>query len=194
MTLLRKKPSTLHLNGSEREGTQPPFLSLHLLKPHLLVSIISSGTGRQTGAPSRQPLTFLSSLSTSAACSVFFSRRSLWISRIHATRLTYGLWLVLRSIPGSLSDLSIREVNNKSLPPFSLSGGLSFLGRLLLDSLLSKSRLLCLLNLEPIIPGEDASVAAATAAAEAAAVMGLSPRAARTSHSTCNEPSRNCRQ
>lgn len=104
----------------------------------------------------QQHLTFRSSLSTSAACSVFCSRRSLWISRIHATRLTYGLWLLLRSIPGSLSDLSIREVNKKSPPPLppllSLSPGGSFLGRLLLDNLLSRSRLLCLVNLEPITP------------------------------------------
>lgn len=130
----------------------------------------------------RHHLTFLSSLSTSPACSVLCSRRSLWISRIHATRLTYGLWLDLRSIPGSLSDLSIREVNKNSLPPPSLSAGLSFLGRLLLDSLLSKSRLLRLLNLDPIIPSEDASVAAEAAAAA------FSQHAARSSHSTCSEP------
>lgn len=133
-------------------------------------------------------LTFLSSLSTSAAWSVWCSRRSRWISRIHATRLTYGLRSLLRSIPGSLSDLSIREVNKNSLPPPSLSAGLSFLGRLLLDSLLSKSRLLCLLNLEPIIPREDASAAAAAAVAEAAALTELSQHAASSSQSTPERP------
>ncbi|KAF3849138.1 hypothetical protein F7725_015635 [Dissostichus mawsoni] len=92
-----------------------------------------------------------SCLSTSPACSIFCSRRSLWISWIHATLLTYGQWFVLRSVPGSLSDFSIREVNKKS-PLLSLSPGLSFLWRLLLDTFVSKSRLLCLVNLEPITP------------------------------------------
>lgn len=103
--------------------------------------------------PQHHSPTFRSSLSTSAACSVFCSRRSRWMSRIHATRRTYGQGLLLRSIPGSLSDLSIREVNKKSLPPLlSPSAGASFRWRLLLDNLLSKSRLLCLVNLEPITP------------------------------------------
>ncbi|XP_061783442.1 glutathione hydrolase 1 proenzyme [Nerophis lumbriciformis] len=51
-----------------------------------------------------------SSLSTSAACSVFCSRRCFWMSRIQAARLTYGQGLLLRSMPGSLSDLSIKEI------------------------------------------------------------------------------------
>ncbi|KAF3849140.1 hypothetical protein F7725_015637 [Dissostichus mawsoni] len=38
------------------------------------------------------------------------------------TLLTYGQWFVLRSVPGSLSDFSIREVNKKS-PLLSLSPG-----------------------------------------------------------------------
>ena len=96
-------------------------------------------------------LTFLSSRSTSVACSILCSRSSLWISRIHATRRTYGLRLFLRIIPGSLSDLSSSEVNKKSPPPLlSPSPGASFLCRLLLDHLLSRSRLLCLVSLEPM--------------------------------------------
>ncbi|XP_061703580.1 glutathione hydrolase 1 proenzyme-like isoform X2 [Syngnathoides biaculeatus] len=51
-----------------------------------------------------------SSLSTSAACSDLRSRRCRWMSRIQATRLTYGLRSLLRSIAGSLSDLSIKEI------------------------------------------------------------------------------------
>ncbi|XP_077354683.1 glutathione hydrolase 1 proenzyme-like isoform X2 [Festucalex cinctus] len=50
------------------------------------------------------------SLSTSAACSDLRSRRCRWMSRIQATRLTYGLWSRLRSMAGSLSDLSIKEI------------------------------------------------------------------------------------
>ncbi|XP_077478348.1 glutathione hydrolase 1 proenzyme-like [Stigmatopora argus] len=51
-----------------------------------------------------------SSLSTWAACSERSSRRCRWISRIQATRLTYGLWSLLRSMAGTLSDLSIKEI------------------------------------------------------------------------------------
>ncbi|XP_077593474.1 glutathione hydrolase 1 proenzyme-like isoform X2 [Stigmatopora nigra] len=50
------------------------------------------------------------SLSTWAACSERSSRRCRWISRIQATRLTYGLWSLLRSMAGTLSDLSIKEI------------------------------------------------------------------------------------
>ncbi|XP_057674571.1 glutathione hydrolase 1 proenzyme-like isoform X2 [Corythoichthys intestinalis] len=69
--------------------------------------------------PEPLPLTFFtiqqsehmsSSLSTSPACSERCSRRCRWMSRIQATRWTYGLWLLLRSIAGSLSDLSIKEI------------------------------------------------------------------------------------
>lgn len=94
-------------------------------------------------------LTFLNSLSTSVASSIFLSRRSFWISRIQATRLTYGLWLALLSTPGSLSDLSIRDVNKKS-PLRSLSPVLSRCFRRLLEKF-SLSRLFCRLSLEPMI-------------------------------------------
>lgn len=94
-------------------------------------------------------LTFLNSLSTSVASSLFRSRRSFWISRTQATRLTYGLWLALLSIPGSLSDLSIRDVNKKS-PLRSLSPVLSRCFRRLLGKF-SLSRLFCRLSLEPMI-------------------------------------------
>ncbi len=94
-------------------------------------------------------LTFLNSLSTSVASSLFLSRRSFWISRIQATRLTHGLWLALLSIPGSLSDLSIRDVNKKS-PLRSLSPVLSRCFRRLLETF-SLSRLFWRLSLEPMI-------------------------------------------
>ncbi|XP_061703579.1 glutathione hydrolase 1 proenzyme-like isoform X1 [Syngnathoides biaculeatus] len=58
----------------------------------------------------RKEHTSSSSLSTSAACSDLRSRRCRWMSRIQATRLTYGLRSLLRSIAGSLSDLSIKEI------------------------------------------------------------------------------------
>lgn len=98
------------------------------------------------------PLTFLSNLSTSVACSILRSRSSFCISLIHATRLMYGLWLVLRSIPGSLSDFSI-SANRKSPPPrlpLSFSPVLSRSLRRFLEKF-SLSRLLCLLSLEPIV-------------------------------------------
>lgn len=130
--------------GHVREQTPVTRQSKH----RFLLESLNGGKNKPPNS-----FTFLSSLSTPVACSVFCSWRRLWISRIHATRLTYGLWLVFRSIPGSLSDLSIREVNKKSLPPLlSPSPGLSCLWRLLLDNLLSKSTLLCLVNLEPITP------------------------------------------
>lgn len=94
-------------------------------------------------------LTFLNSLSTSVASSIFLSCRSFWISRIQATRLTYGLWLALLSTPGSLSVLSIRDVNKKS-PLRSLSPVLSRCFRRLLEKF-SLSRLFCRLSLEPMI-------------------------------------------
>lgn len=98
------------------------------------------------------PLTFLSNLSTSVACSILRSRSSFWISLIHATRLVYGLWLVFRSIPGSLSDFSI-SANRKSPPPrlpLSPSPALSRSLRRFLEKF-SLSRLLCLLSLEPMV-------------------------------------------
>lgn len=97
-------------------------------------------------------LTFLSNLSTSVAWSILRSRSSFWISLIHATLLMYGLWLVLRSIPGSLSDLSI-SANRKSpppRPPLSLSPALFRSLRRLLEKF-SLSKLLCLLSLEPMV-------------------------------------------
>lgn len=94
-------------------------------------------------------LTFLNSLSTSVASSIFLSRRSFWISRTQATRLTYGLWFDLLRTPGSLSDLSIRDVNKKS-PLRSLSPVLSRCFRRLLEKV-SVSRLFCRLSLEPMI-------------------------------------------
>jgi len=99
-------------------------------------------------------LTFLSNRSTSVACSVLRSRSSFWMSLIHATRLMYGLWLVLRSIPGSLSVFNI-SANRKSPPPpprlvLSLSPEPSRSLRRFLEKS-SLSRLLCLLSLEPIV-------------------------------------------
>ncbi len=97
-------------------------------------------------------LTFLSNFSTSVACSILRSRSSFCISLIHATLLMYGLWLVLRSIPGSLSDFSI-SANRKSPPPrlpLSLSPVLSRSLRRFLEKF-SLSRLLCLLSLEPMV-------------------------------------------
>ncbi|KAL0183424.1 hypothetical protein M9458_022799, partial [Cirrhinus mrigala] len=56
------------------------------------------------------------------ACSTFCSFSRVCISRTQATLRTYGLGLDLRSIPGSLSDLSIRELNkNSPLPPLIFS-------------------------------------------------------------------------
>lgn len=99
-------------------------------------------------------LTFLSNFSTSVACSSLRSRSSFWISRIQVTRRTYGLWLVRRNIPGSLSDFSISDVNKKSplprLPLLSLSPVLSRCLRRLLEKL-SLSRLFCRLRREPML-------------------------------------------
>lgn len=64
----------------------------------------------------------------------------------------YGLWLVLRSIPGSLSDFSMRA-NRKSPPPrlpLSLSPVPSRSLRRFLEKF-SLSRLLCRLSLEPMV-------------------------------------------
>lgn len=91
--------------------------------------------------------TFLSSFNTSRACSTLCSFSRVWISRTQATLRTYGLGLDLRSIPGSLSDLTIRELNNNSplLPIFSAS----WCWRLLRKKVWL-SKLLCLVSFDPM--------------------------------------------